>query len=63
MLFGFCLQYGVPPNRAAMAVPFLFAEKTLCLWSAGSTGEGGIGRVRKRAVSYTHLTLPTICSV
>ena len=23
----------------------------------------GIGSIRKRAVSYTHLTLPTICSV
>eukprot|EP00961_Rhodomonas_salina_P184430 2490330-Rhodomonas_salina.4 len=31
MLLGFGQQYGVPPNRAAIAVPLLFSIKTLCL--------------------------------
>eukprot|EP00961_Rhodomonas_salina_P159731 2150997-Rhodomonas_salina.1 len=32
MLLGFGHQYGVPPDRAAMAVPLLFAIKTQCLY-------------------------------
>eukprot|EP00975_Prorocentrum_lima_P026351 5538907-Prorocentrum_lima.AAC.1 len=39
-------------------------------WAEGATGRGGGGAMatnriwaRPRAVSYTHLTLPTICSV
>ena len=38
-------------------------EETLVAYLDGELSEAEIIEVEKRPVSYTHLTLPTICSV
>ena len=47
-------------TKITMQVPIKFINEDACF---GVKNEGGMISKNKNAVSYTHLTLPTICSV
>ena len=53
----------VPEEAQTFLEPFLYNANATEGATETLIEETGAARVRRQAVSYTHLTLPTICSV
>eukprot|EP00969_Alexandrium_andersonii_P214938 9491733-Alexandrium_andersonii.AAC.1 len=53
-----CIRDSIPATRRNLAAGIPCHRKQL-----GRSSQDGPGGIRRNPVSYTHLTLPTICSV